>query len=111
VASESSIESSRKVSISADNYITADKNIYALKEIPFQDKRELESAFQEKQLMSKVGHKNICRYVDSFIINGSRLCLIMEYCEKGKNFISDLEGDLARYLDRNRKMNGIVKSK
>ena len=37
--------------------------------------------------MSKVFHNNICKYIDSFIHSGTRLCLIMEYCEKGKNFI------------------------
>ena len=45
--------------------------------------------------MKTVFHKNICRYVDSFISNGTKLCLIMEYCDKG---------DLASYLERIKKV-------
>ena len=38
-------------------------------------------------------HKNICRYIDSFIAtkDGYKLYLVMEYCDKG---------DLAQYLKR-----------
>ena len=38
-------------------------------------------------------HKNICRYIDSFIAtkDGYKLYLVMEYCDKG---------DLAQYLQR-----------
>jgi len=41
-------------------------------------------------MMSQINHKYITRYIDSFV-TGSKLYLIMEYCEKG---------DLANYLQR-----------
>ena len=41
--------------------------------------------------MSGVSHRNICSYVDSFIANGNKLYLIMEYCDRG-----DLEQFLTR---------------
>ena len=42
--------------------------------------------------MSKVSsHRNICKLVDSFVMQGNKLCLIMEYCDRG---------DLAQYLSR-----------
>ena len=41
--------------------------------------------------MSKVRHRNICRLVDSFVVQGNKLCLIMEYCDRG---------DLSQYLSR-----------
>ena len=41
--------------------------------------------------MSRVSHRNICKYVDSFVGVGNKLYLIMEYADKG-----DLEQYLAR---------------
>ena len=41
--------------------------------------------------MSRMSHRNICKYVNSFIANGNKLYLIMEYCDKG-----DLKGYLQR---------------
>ena len=41
--------------------------------------------------MSRVSHRNICKYVDSFVGTGNKLYLIMEYADKG-----DLEQYLAR---------------
>ena len=54
-----------------------------MKEVPFEDKTSLNVALQEKQTMSKVYHRYICRYIDSFIAGGNKLYLIMEYCDKG----------------------------
>ena len=62
-----------------------------MKEIAFNDKASLEAALQEKQLMSRLSHRNVCKYFDSFIANGNKLYLIMEYCDKG-----DLKGYLSR---------------
>ena len=62
-----------------------------MKEITFEDSSSMDTALQEKQLMSQVKHRNICRYVDSFVANGNRLYLIMEYADKG---------DLQQYLAR-----------
>jgi len=72
-----------------------DNNIFVLKEIPFEDSNSLETAQQERLLMSRVSHRHICKYVDSFITSGNKLCLIMEYCDRG---------DLAQYLERMRAM-------
>ena len=44
-----------------------DNNIYVMKEIPFEDASGMETALQEKQLMSRVSHRNICKFVDSFV--------------------------------------------
>ena len=41
--------------------------------------------------MSAVSHRNVCKYVDSFVENGNKLYLIMEYADKG---------DLKQYLQR-----------
>ena len=41
--------------------------------------------------MSRMSHRNICKYVDSFVGTGNKLYLIMEYADKG-----DLEQYLAR---------------
>ena len=60
-----------------------------MKEVPFEDSSSMETALQEKQLMSQVCHRNVCRYIDSFVESGNKLCLIMEYADKG---------DLAQYL-------------
>lgn len=54
-----------------------------MKEVTFDDTASMESALQEKQLMRTVNHRNVCRYVDSFISNGNKLYLIMEYADKG----------------------------
>lgn len=54
-----------------------------MKEIPFEDAASMETALQEKQLMSRVSHRNICKYVDSFVANGNNLYLLMEYADKG----------------------------
>jgi len=70
-----------------------------MKEIPFEDSNTLETALQEKKLMSRVSHKHICKYIDSFVGSGNKLYLIMEYCERG---------DLHQYLDRLKKMNQLV---
>ena len=54
----------------------------------------MDKAYQERQTMMKIKpHKNICRYIDSFIStkDGYKLYLVMEYCDKG---------DLAQYLKR-----------
>ena len=45
--------------------------------------------------MSGVSHRHICRYIDSFVSTGNKLCLIMEYCDRG---------DLAQYLERMKAM-------
>lgn len=45
--------------------------------------------------MARVSHKNICSYVDSFIANGNKLYLIMEYCDRG---------DLEQYMARTKAM-------
>lgn len=66
-----------------------------MKEIAFNDNASLETALSEKQVMSKFSHKHVCRYVDSFVANGHKLYLIMEYCDKG---------DLQQYLQRTRDM-------
>ena len=60
-------------------------NIYVMKEVAFEDRASLEAALSEKQLMSRVSHRHICKYVDSFIsMHGeNKLYLIMEYAEKG----------------------------
>ena len=39
--------------------------------------------------MSSVRHKNVCKYVDSFVANGNKLFIVMEYCDRG---------DLEQYL-------------
>ena len=75
--------------------LIVDNNTYVMKEVPFEDNNSMETALQEKQLMSRVNHKHICKYVDSFVANGSRLYLIMEYCDKG---------DLEQYLQRLKRM-------
>ena len=54
-----------------------------MKEVEFTDSTQMEAALQEKQLMSNVSHRHICKYVDSFIGNQNRLYLIMEYADKG----------------------------
>jgi len=59
----------------------------------------METALQEKQCMSRVSHRHICKYIDSFIGSGNKLYLIMEHCEKG---------DLQQYLDRLNKINQSV---
>ena len=73
-----------------------DNNIYVMKEIPFDDSSSLEQAQQEKMNMKQFRHRNICSYVDSFIANGNKLFLIMEYCDRG---------DLCQYLERMKTMN------
>ena len=45
--------------------------------------------------MSRVSHRHVCKYVDSFITHGNKLNLIMEYCE---------QGDLEQYLKRAKDM-------
>ena len=45
--------------------------------------------------MSRVSHRNICKYVDSFVGTGNKLYLIMEYADKG---------DLDQYLARLKSM-------
>ena len=64
-----------------------------MKEVPFDDKTSMNKALQEKHTMMKVYHRNIVKYVDSFIAGsaGNKLYLIMEYCDKG---------DLQDYLKR-----------
>ena len=54
-----------------------------MKEVPFEDKTSMNKALQEKHTMTKVFHRHIVRYVDSFIAGGNKLYLIMEYCDKG----------------------------
>ena len=62
-----------------------------MKEIAFEDSNSMDTALQEKQLMSRMQHRHICKYFDSFVANGNKLYLIMEYCERG---------DLQQYLQR-----------
>ena len=45
--------------------------------------------------MSRATHRNICKYVDSFVTGGNKLNLIMEYCDRG---------DLDQYLKRAKEM-------
>ena len=54
-----------------------------MKEIAFEDATSMENALQEKQMMQKVSHRNVCRYVDSFVTPPNKLHLIMEYADKG----------------------------
>lgn len=54
-----------------------------MKEITFMDANSMDTALQEKKLMSQVRHRHICKYIDSFVANGNNLYLIMEYCERG----------------------------
>ena len=65
-----------------------------MKVIPFSDRDGMETAHQEQILMSQASHRYICQYVDSFITDGNRLNLIMEYCDRG-----DLEQHLKRAKD------------
>ena len=67
-----------------------------MKEISFEDSYTLEMAHTERQHMSNLNHRNICKYYDSFIANGNNLYLVMEYCDWG---------DLDQYLQR---MNSIA---
>ena len=60
-----------------------DNNIYAMKEIPFEDSYTLEMAHTERHHMSNLNHRNICKYYDSFTANGNNLYLVMEYCDWG----------------------------
>ena len=76
-----------------------DNNIYVMKEIPFQDSSSLSKVQQEKQNMKSLSHRNICSYVDSFIAQGNKLFLIMEYCDRG---------DLEQYLTRVKTMNATM---
>ena len=46
---------------------SVDNNIYVMKEVTFGDVTSMETALSEKQLMSKVSHRNVCKYVDSFV--------------------------------------------
>ena len=64
-------------------YFIVDNNQYVMKEVPFEDKTSMNKALQEKHTMTKVFHRHIVRYVDSFIAGGNKLYLIMEYCDKG----------------------------
>lgn len=45
--------------------------------------------------MAQVSHRYICKLIDSFISNGNKLCLIMEYCDRG---------DLQQFLSRTKNM-------
>ena len=45
--------------------------------------------------MSRVWHRHVCKYIDSFISNSNKLNLIMEYCDRG---------DLEQYLKRAKDM-------
>ena len=47
-------------------FYSVNDNIYVLKEIRYMDRSVMESAMQEKELMSSVRHKNVCKYIDSF---------------------------------------------
>lgn len=76
--------------------IADDNNIYVMKVIPYEDHNSMETAHQEQQLMSQANHRNICKYVDSFITDGNKLNLIMEYCDRG---------DFEQYLKRMKEMN------
>ena len=55
----------------------------------------MENALSEKQVMSQICHRNVCKYIDSFVESGNKLCLIMEYADKG---------DLNQYLQRLKSM-------
>ena len=45
--------------------------------------------------MRQVRHRNVCKYIDSFSVNGNKLFIVMEYCDRG---------DLGGYLQRMREM-------
>ena len=53
-----------------------------MKEIVVEDQNDLIEAQQEAILMSKVHHRYIVRYIESFV-DKNKLYLIMDYCEKG----------------------------
>ena len=67
----------------------ANGNIYAMKQIQFIEKGLVGAALQEKEMMRKLRHRNICKYIDSFLADSDKFCIIMEYCERG-----DLRGYL-----------------
>ena len=60
-----------------------------MKEVTFEDTASMENALSERQLMSQICHRNVCKLIDSFVESGNKLCLIMEYADKG---------DLNQYL-------------
>ena len=45
--------------------------------------------------MASVTHQNVCKYVDSYIEDENKLCIVMEYCDRG---------DLSQYMNRMRCM-------
>lgn len=52
-----------------------------IKNIP---KKEREAVKNEVDLLRKLNHPNIVRYIDSFLSsNGESLCIAMEYCDGG----------------------------
>lgn len=63
------------------------------KKIPIpsrKNSRERELAQQEVDLLRRLDHPNIVGYVDSFVIDGGTLVIVMQYCEGG---------DLAKYIE------------
>ena len=67
-----------------------DNAIYVLKEIQITDEGYLTSALSEAQVLKSIDHRYVVWYVDSFM-NGNKLYLAMEHCERG---------DLGIYLSR-----------
>lgn len=60
--------------------------IIKIKNIP---KKEREATKAEVDLLRRLHHPNIVRYLDSFISrNGESLCICMEYCDGVRNISS-----------------------
>ena len=59
-------------------------DIQVIKKIELKDrsKKEQTGAMEEVNILKKLDHVNILKYLDSFIENGN-LCIITEYCERG----------------------------
>jgi NIMA (never in mitosis gene a)-related kinase len=59
-------------------------NIYALKKISLSNLsvKQKNDALREVQIMQKLNHSSIIKYIDSFL-DGNTLAIVMEYAEGG----------------------------
>ena len=55
----------------------------AVKRIKKESIGDTEVAKKEVQVLSKLGHKYIVRYLDNFKDNLGQFCIVMEFCDKG----------------------------